>query len=137
MRFFENFYFLLTYDSNYLNVDWMYDSLIFRPVFIYTLITSIAITVIYYNLINNLIGGLGYLRYWFVFLFITGIIGFFIAYTKVSNIIYPGVEILSDGIIYSFMNAFYSMLFYSVFSLIFKTKKISIYANHLPFKTPW
>jgi hypothetical protein len=138
-RFYETLYFLVVAHPDY--PQWAFDYLdfIFPHVFIVgILIVPTLVAAVYYNLINNLTGRLGYLIYWFIFMGIAGVLGFVIAITRAANVIYyGGVEIGPEVWILAIMNAVYAMLFYFIISLFLKAKKLTIYADFIPFITRW
>ena len=136
-RFYEFIYYLVTLDANYFNFQPNYLQFIFPAVFWETLICSLVICSLYYNAINNFTARLGYTLYWFLFMLLSGGLAFYLAISKVANVLYIGLSIGSDAWIFALNNFILSCILFFLFSLIFKTRKISTYADHVPFKTPW
>ena len=136
-RFFEFIYYLVTLDSNYFNFQLSYLQFIFPVVFWLTLIISLVVCSLYYNLINNFTAKLGYFIYWFLFMILAGGIAFYLAVSKVADSLYIGLSLGSDAWIFAANNFVIACILFFIFSLILKTRKISTYADHVPFKTPW
>lgn len=136
-RFFEIIYFIVTLDKNYIDVQTDYIDIIFPQVFLWTIIISLLTCSLFYNLINNLTGRLGYAKWWYVFMILNAVICAFLAFDIVASVIYPDVSIQSDAYSFAFNNLALSCLLFFIFSMILKIKKITIYASHIPFITPW
>lgn len=136
-RFYEFIYFLVTLDANYFTFQVNYLQFIFPVVFWLTLIVNLVICALYYNLLNNFSARLGYFIYWFLFMLLAGGLAFFLAVKKVADSIYIGLSIGSDAWIFAANNFFISCIMFFLFSLVLKTRKLSMYADHVPFKTPW
>jgi len=135
--FWEIIYFPVTLDDLYIDLQDDYLDFIFPIVTLTTLVTSGVLSAVFYNLIGNFTSRLGYKSYWFLFMVISGILGFFIAFDKIKEIIYIDEAMESDGWIFAFTNLAWAMLYFLLFSLIFKTKYFSRYSNHVPFTTKW
>jgi hypothetical protein len=136
-RFLEFIYGLVKLDSNYFNLQENYIQFIFPPVFWMTFLVTLLICAFYYNVINNFTGRIGLLRYWLIFLFLAGLFDFYYAVHKVARVLYPGLTIGNDGWLFGFNNFIVGAILFFVFSMVLKTKKISIHARQLPFQTPW
>jgi len=135
--FWEIIYFPVTLDDLYIDLQEDYLEYIFPIVTLSTLITSGVLSAIYYNVIGNITGRMGYKSYWFLLMILSGLAGFFIAFDKIKEIVYIDVPMESDGWIFAFTNLVWAMLYLLLFSLILKTKYFSRYSNHVPFTTKW
>ncbi len=136
-RFYEAIYFLVTLEEPYFPVEPLYLNFVFPYVLFMTILVSGIVAAIYYNVINNITSRLGYLLYWFIFMFIAFGLSFYIAVNRVANEIYPGLDISSDGWVFGLNNIFISIILFFLFSMILKWRKISVHADHIPFRTPW
>ncbi len=124
-------------DSNYFDYQLDYLEFIFPIVFLQTVLSALVMGFLFYNVLGNITIRLGNLVWWFIFMFLTAILGFYFGFSKVSEVIYVDVEMGSDGLIFAVTNMVWAMILFFAGSLIFKFSKISTYANHLPFVTPW
>ncbi len=136
-RIYENLYFFVTNhpDYAYYRIDFL--DYVYPNSGPLTLILSLAVAAIFFNVINNVTANLGQPIYYYLFMILSGVIGFVIAFTSVINNIFIDIPVEGIGWAFALMNTFYAMLLYFLFSLICKAKKISLYANMLPFKTNW
>ena len=136
-RFYEAIYFLATLDPDYFIYQPYFLEFIFPSVFIFTIIVSAVVCALYYNVVNNITGRLGYLLYWFIFMIVNGGLCFYLAVNKAANVIFIDLAIEKVGWIFGFNNFLLSLIFFFIFSMVLKWKKITMHADHLPFKTPW
>ena len=138
-RFYEALYFLVSGHYEYSQWAFEYLTSVFPHAFIVGVIIAPAlVAAIYYNLVNNLTGYLGYSGYWYLFMGVAGFIGFLVGIVRATNVIYfDGAQIGPEAWIFAIMNGVYAMLFFFISSMVFKTKKITTYADHIPFNTPW
>lgn len=136
-RFYEVIYYLVTLDINYFNFQSNYLDFIFPHVFLWTVAVSILFTVLYYNVVGNITGRLGFIWYWLLFMGLNGVSAFFLAFGRVANYIYIGLSVGSDGWILGINNFLLSCLLFFFISFACKTRKLSRFADHIPFKTPW
>jgi hypothetical protein len=68
---------------------------------------------------------------------LTGGVAFYLAVSKAATEIFIGVTLGSAAWLFAANNFIVACLLYFLFSLVLKTRKISTYADHVPFKTPW
>jgi hypothetical protein len=136
-RFYEFIYHLVTLDSDYFGTQEIWLTNIFPSVFWVTFLCTLLICSIYYNVINNLTARLGYVSYWLLFMMLTGGVAFYLAVSKAATEIFIGVTLGSAAWLFAANNFIVACLLYFLFSLVLKTRKISTYADHVPFKTPW
>jgi len=136
-RFYEFIYYFVTLDSNYIDVQDLYLEFVFPFVFSLTMIITVFILAIYYNLINNLTSRFGYLKYWLVFACLASVINFVIAVSQVGSEIYTDIDIQSDAWVFGFNNIIVTLFIYFLASMVLKWKKITIHGDCIPFKTPW
>jgi hypothetical protein len=135
--FWEFLYFPVKMDSNYFDYQLDYLDFIFPIVFLQTVLSALVMGFIFYNVLGNITIRLGSIVWWFIFMFLTAIMGFYFGFSKVSEVIYIDVDMGSDGLIFAVTNMVWAMILFFLGSLIFKFNKISTYSNHLPFVTPW
>ncbi|QHT67674.1 hypothetical protein GXP67_14060 [Rhodocytophaga rosea] len=110
---------------------------IFPSVGLLTLFITLIAVIVYYYGMNSLStrARFNYNGYWFAVLLVNAVICFIIALNKIAN----GLEVHFDDYepyfyFFAVENAFYSMLFFVLFSLLLKTW--SRHAPYVPFKFP-
>jgi hypothetical protein len=110
---------------------------IFPSVGLLTLFITLIAVIVYYYGMNSLStrARFNYNGYWFGVLLVNAVICFIIALNKIAN----GLEVHFDDYepyfyFFAVENAFYSMLFFVLFSLLLKTW--SRHAPYVPFKFP-
>ena len=135
--FWEIIYFPVTLDDLYIDNLEDYLEFIFPVVTLITVIAAAVLSFIFYNFIGNITMRMATKTYWFLFMILAGFVGFYTAIDKVKEILYFDVPIESDGWIFAFTVFVWGMIYYLLFSLLFKTRYFSKYANQIPFKTNW
>lgn len=111
----------------------MFDNDIYRVIAIYTLPMALALTAIYYYVIDR--PRTSKLWVWITWLLGIGVIAFGIAYITVENSFYSIDQIPSDYteelIIFSVTNMVWAMIIMFLFSILIKWKSTN--SSHVPF----
>lgn len=135
--FWELMYFPVTLNINYVDGQPDYLQFVFGIVTLQTFVAALVIAVLFYNVLNNITDRMANIGGWLIFMALSGLIGFYFAFSEVGEVIYYDVEMGSDGWIFAVTNMVWAMVYYFIFSMICKFHKISVYGNMLPFKTSW